>query len=136
MPGPVPKRSDQRRRRNTTPHPIAKVGGAAAGAPLLEMDDVHPLAAEWYAALSEGAEAQFYTPALWQRARVVARMLSDLLNSSKPSSMMYTALQADMKALLVDAGELRRLHIEVQAAESTAAESNVIDWRARASAGA
>lgn len=47
--------------------------------------------------------------------------------------MMYTALQADMKALLVDAGELRRLGIELQAAEPVAAGSNVIDWRARAS---
>jgi hypothetical protein len=135
MPGPVPKRSDQRRRRNAPAHGTAKVGGAAVASPDLDVEGLHPLAVSWFAALAEGAEAQFYTPALWQRARIVAVMLSDLLAASKPSSMMYVALQADMKALLVDAGELRRLGIEVQAAEE-APESNVIDWRARASAGA
>lgn len=134
MPGPVPKRSDQRRRRNKPAIDISKVGGAAAEAPELGMD-LHPLVADWYAALSQGAEAAFYTPAMWQRARIVARMLDTVVTSGKPSSMMYAALQADMKALLVDAGELRRLGIEVQAAEA-AEPDNVIDWRARATSGA
>jgi hypothetical protein len=114
-----------------------KVGGAAACRPALGLE-LHPLAVSWYEALGEGPEAQFYTPALWQRARIVASTLSDFLRSSKPSSMMYTALQVDMKSLLVDAGELRRLHIEVQAAEPVQG-GNVIDYRAaaraRASAG-
>jgi hypothetical protein len=134
MPGPVPKRSDQRRRRNKPAIDISKVDGAAAEAPDLGIE-VHPIVADWYAALSLGPEAQFYTPAMWQRARIVARMLSGVLESGRPSSQMYAALQSDMKSLLVDAGELRRLGIEVQAA-APAADDNVIDWRARATAGA
>jgi hypothetical protein len=132
MPGPVPKRSDQRRRRNAPQFGLDKVAGAAVVAPELGID-VHPLAADWFAALSEGSEALYYTPAIWQRARVVADMLSRLLASSRPSSQMYAAIQNDMKSLLVDAGELRRLGIEVQAAEPSAG-AEVIDWRGRASA--
>lgn len=133
MPGPVPKRSEHRRRRNAPARPIAQVGGAAAEVPALDVEGVHPLAVSWFEALADGAEAQFYTPAMWQRARIVAVMLSDLLRSAKRSSMMYAAIQNDMKSLLVDAGELRRLGIEIQAAEVPAAD-NVIDYRARVSA--
>lgn len=134
MPGPVPKRSDQRRRRNAPAFGLDKVEGAAAVIPELDQD-VHALAEDWYLSLAAGAEAAFYTPAIWQRARIVAVMLSKVLESGRPSSQMYAALQADMKSLLVDAGELRRLGIEVQASVP-GESSNVIDWRARASAGA
>lgn len=135
MPGPAPKRSDQRRRRNKPAIEISKVDGAAPEAPELGLE-VHQLVADWYAALALGAEAKFYTPAMWQRARIVARMLDGVITSGRPSSQMYAALQSDMKSLLVDAGELRRLGIEVQAADAAPSTDNVIDWRARATAGA
>ena len=131
--GPVPKRSDQRRRRNAPVVPVCSVGGAAVVVPELGVD-VDPLVEDWFASLAEGPEARFYSPALWQRARIVAVMLSKVLVSGRPSSQMYVALQSDMKALLVDAGELRRLGIEVQAPEDGPA-ATVIDYRALASAG-
>ena len=108
MPGPVLKRSDQRRRRNKSALGLDKIIGAAESVPDLGAE-VNPMVADWYASLAEGAEAAYYTPALWQRARIVAVMLSKLLETGRPSSQMYAALQGDMKALLVDAGELRRL---------------------------
>lgn len=133
--GPVPKRSDQRRRRNIpTGPPVEQVGGAAIEVPPLGIP-VSDVVAEWYAALADGPEARYYTPAMWQRARIVAQMLDGVLTSSRPSAQMYTALQQDMKALLVDAGELRRLGIEVQADEAAGDvdTSNVVDWSKYAS---
>jgi hypothetical protein len=65
---------------------------------------------------------------MWQRARIAAELLSRLLASDRPSSQMYAALQVDMKALLCDAAELRRLGIEVAPRKTTA---DIIDWRAR-----
>jgi hypothetical protein len=134
MPGPPPKRSDQRRRRNKPAIAIDKVTGACPQ-PALGIE-VHPLVADWYSALADGPEGRYYTAAMWQRARIVAKMLSGVLEAGRPSSQMYAALQADMKSLLVDAAELRRLGIEVQAVDSAPAADNVIDWRARATAGA
>lgn len=130
MPGPVPKRSDQRRRRNAPSIAITKVDGAAASQPDLGLE-VSPIVEDWYGALALGPEAQFYTPAMWQRARIVAKVLDGVLTSGRPSSQMYAALQGDMKSLLVDAGELRRLGIEVQAADTAPVADNVIDWKAR-----
>jgi hypothetical protein len=92
--------------------------------------DVHPLAADFYASLALGAEAAFYTPAMWQRARIVARMLSGVLESSRPSSTMYAALQPDMRFLMVDAADLRRLGISVRPV-APEPPGDVIDWRAR-----
>lgn len=108
--GPIPKRSDKRlgHRSKAEMARITKIPGAAESVPALGFE-AHPMVADWYASLAEGAESAYYTPALWQRARIVAVMLSKLLESGRPSSQMYAALQADMKALLVDAGELRRL---------------------------
>lgn len=132
--GPVPKRSDHLHghRSKADKARVDKVEGAATSIPELGFD-AHPIVADWYAALADGPEAQFYSPAMWHRARVVARMLSGVLEAGRPSAQMYSALQQDMKSLLVDAGELRRLGIEVQAAEPEAAD-NVIDYRARAAA--
>jgi len=131
--GPVPKRLDKRHGHlsRVQRESVTRVHGAALKAPVLGFE-AHPLAADWYASLAEGAESAYYTPTLWQRARIVAVMLTKLLESGRPSSQMYAALQNDMKALLVDAGELRRLGIEVQVAEPDV-KSNVIDYRARLS---
>jgi hypothetical protein len=107
---------------------VTTVEGAAVSVPELGFE-AHPLAAAWYAALGDGPEAQFYTPAMWQRARIAVELLSRLLASDRPSSQMYAALQVDMKALLCDAAELRRLGIEVVAQRKTTADA--IDWRAR-----
>jgi hypothetical protein len=82
----------------------------------LDDEDLHPLASGWYAALVVSPEARFFTPAVWERARVNVLVLSRLLRSSRMSSQMYAAVQADWKSLLVDPAEQRRLGIEVQAA--------------------
>ena len=130
--GPVPKPPDKRHgHRSKAENATTRVTGAAAEPPLLDLD-VPDVVADWYAALSQGPEARFYTPALWQRARVAAVMLAGVLRSGRPSSQMYAALQRDMQALLVDAGELRRLGITVQPAAETELPDNVIDWRKRA----
>ncbi len=132
--GPVPKRLDKRHGHlsRVQRESVTRVHGAALQAPALAAD-VNSMVADWYASLTEGAEAAYYTPALWQRARLVAVMLSKLLEFGRPSSQMYAALQNDMKALLVDAGELQRLGIVVQVAEPEG-KLNVIDYRARLSA--
>lgn len=130
--GPAPKRSDQRRRQNVRQFELVAIPGAAVVAPTLGVE-AHPMAGAWFAALEHGPEAQFYTPAMWQRARIVAVMLSRLLESARPSAQMWAALQTDMRGLLCDPAEMRRLGIEVQARISKPAD--VIDYRARLTGG-
>jgi hypothetical protein len=79
---------------------------------------VHPLAKDLYEAIKNSPEAAYFTPAAWQRARVSTFVLSEQLLADKMSAVLYTALQQDWKALLVDPAELRRLGIEVRKAPS------------------
>lgn len=117
--GPAPKREGQRRRRNKPDTPVEHVANTAPPEPPpLDLPDCHPLAAALYDALRTSPESAYLTPASWQRARVSALVLSQQLTSGKPSAVMYSALQADWKALLIDAGELRRLGIEIGKAEA------------------
>jgi hypothetical protein len=119
MPGPAPKREAERRRRNKPEKPVEQVDGAIPAPDLDLGDDLHPLAASLYEALKASPEAAYMTPAAWQRARVSAHTLSETLRwreygRNGMSSMMYTALQTDWKALLIDPAELRRVGIEVK----------------------
>lgn len=117
MPGPVPKRSEQRRRTNTPVRELVKPSGAAPAPELT--GDVHPLARSFYESLAASPEADFYSAAVWQRALIHVHVLSSVLEERGNrgiSSMLYTALQHDWKSLLVDPAEQRRLGIEIQAA--------------------
>lgn len=112
MPGPPPKRSSQRRRRNKVDIDHVEVDGVVEP-PELGME-LHPLAAETYESLKVSGQARYMEPSDWQRARIFVSLLSNLLMSSQPSSMMYQALQKDMDALLMSEAERRRVRMEIE----------------------
>ena len=114
MGGEPPKRDEQRRRRNKRQIPVEKIPGGAPAPPELALVDPHPLAVSLFEALKCSPESAYLTPAGWERARVSAHVLSMQLRSDRVSPTTYKAIQSDWKALLIDAGELRRLGIEVQ----------------------
>src|SRR5690606_10814067 len=82
--GPVPKRSSQRRRRNSDGVEIATAPAAGAAAP--EADpEWHPLARDWYAALGESGQATFMEPSDWAQARIWAELISRELHKGRAS---------------------------------------------------
>lgn len=115
VPGPVPKRSDQRRRRNKPAGgevTRAKSKGAS-GAP--EADpDWHPIAIEWFSSLGESGQSQFYEPSDWATARVWAELLSRQLESGRPSAQMISAWSSDNTNLLGTEGARLRSRIELE----------------------
>lgn len=138
MSGPVPKRSEERRRRNTT---------TESGAPLetdkVEVDEPpvepfapnekwHPDAAEFYQACIDSAQSRFYEPSDWAALKFVTEVMSRHL---KPVPVVTTSADgstevemikmpikgADLSALvkawgvlLVTEGDRRRLRLEIQ----------------------
>lgn len=113
MSGPIPKRSSQRRRQNKVHTDRVEVAEQVV-VPDLDVDDPHPIARDLYESLRLSGQAQWYEPSDWQRARVFIHLLSNQLKAGKPSSMMYTALQRDMDALLISEGERRRVRMEIE----------------------
>jgi len=125
MPGPPPKRQDQRRRRNAT-DPVTTVKLThSVPVPDLGLDNVHPLARDLYNSLKESGQSMYYEPSDWQRARLMVDMLSNLLyDPVKRSSMMYTAIQQDLKDLMVCEADRRRLKLEVERGSADTSEQD------------
>ena len=117
VPGPVSKRSDQRRRRNkpsgieVTKAVSRPVEDAPAPDPAW-----HPIAVEWFESLGDSGQAQFYERSDWAQARVWAELLSRQLESERPSAQMIASWQAGATELLTTEGARRRARMELDKA--------------------
>lgn len=117
--GPVPERSDQRRRRNK---PAGGLGiDAVAAVGVVEQPDPdpmwHPLASDWYTSLAESGQARYYEPSDWQTARVWAEVLSRQLSGGRISAQMIAAWSGGATELLTTEGARRRMRMEIDRSE-------------------
>jgi len=115
MPGPVPKRQEDRTRRNEPEIPVDTISlEGSVEVPDLNIMSPHPLAFDWYQSLKSSGEALYYEPSDWQTARLTAHFMSNLLKSEKPSAQMLMVLQSLMSDLLTTEGSRRRLRLEIE----------------------
>lgn len=117
--GPIPERSDARRRRNKPEGPelIQASSGAPEDVPKLPEPDPlwHPIAADWYLSLRESGQAAFYEPSDWAVARYVAELMSRGLSTDRPPNGQYVAaLNSAMASLLTTEGDRRRARVELE----------------------
>lgn len=117
--GPIPKRSDQRRRRNK---PETEVDKAAAGAVVRGPElgiDAHPLAAQWFESLRESGQSVYFEPSDWAQARILVETLSRALSMDKPpSGQLLAAWFSAAGELLTTEGARRRMRLELQRGDS------------------
>lgn len=112
-PGPVPKRSDQRRRVNRPEVDVVSAPGAAFVAVPEVNPAWHELAREWFESLKASGQAVFYEPSDWASARVWAEVLSRQLLAGRMSAPMLAAWSAGATELLTTEGARRRARIEL-----------------------
>jgi hypothetical protein len=121
--GPVPKRSDQRRRTNKPDGgEITKAPSRtpASVPPLAAEPRWHPLARAWYESLAESGQAAFYEPSDWATARIWAELISrELKKRSRLSAQMVAAWAAGATELLTTEGARRRMRLELQRASES-----------------
>lgn len=149
--GPVPKRSDQRRRRNKPDVPIDRAEGARE-VPVPEPDaSWHPTAKAWFAGLAASGQSAFYEPSDWATAVLLAETMSRELSPqpvvskdglamvSRPiSGSALASLLKGMAGLMVTEGDRRRARLELMrppAEDSPADVSELADYRRRAQSG-
>ncbi len=130
--GPVPKRSDQRRRRNAPAQPLTKAPAGepgAAGRPVAD-HRWHPIAKEWYESLARSGQSRWYEPSDWATAFLIAESISRDLKPQVVGAHPETgepvmaviplkgaslaAYLKAMTALLVTEGDRRRAAVELQ----------------------
>ena len=125
--GPVPQRSDQRRRANKPEIPVA-TAPAAAKAPMPAPDaGWHQLARDMYESLAVSGQSAFFEPSDWQAARLAAEATSRLLkNRQRFSAVLLAAVNSMWSGLLMTEADRRRLRIELEKPkEDTAAAAAV-----------
>jgi hypothetical protein len=117
--GPIPKRSEERRRRNKDDGPelIQAPAGTPGDLPDLPDSDPlwHPIAADWYLSLRESGQSAFYEPSDWAMARYAAHVMSQVLLSDRgPNGQLVAALNSVMSSLLTTEGDRRRARLELE----------------------
>ena len=112
---PVPKRSDQRRRRNIEGRPDKVTAEGAVEVPDAE-GTWHPVARDWFLSLAESGQSQFFEPSDWQHARYIAEAMTTNLNAGKFSAQLFASVESAMNNLGSTEGARRRLRIEVERA--------------------
>lgn len=113
--GPIPKRSDQRRRRNVPEQPLTKAvsTGQVYGPPLAAKGKHSAPAQRVYEAMRTSGEAQFYEDSDWAYAADIICTAIDAY-VKRPSAAMLAALTAAMAPLLLTEGERRRARLELE----------------------
>ena len=127
MPGPPPKRQDQRRRRNKPDGPtlVSVPAGAAVSSMKPKRQSLprvspswHPLMKDWFRALKESDQSVFYQPSDWQTARLIAEIMSQELNSGEGvKASMLAEFNRAAASLMTTEGERRRLRVELSAGD-------------------
>ena len=135
--GPIPKRSDQRVRRNKPEGGIDKVEAiGVVRAPQLGFVEPHPLTEDLFRSLAESAQSRYYEPSDYEMARSVLFFLDQQFKSSRPSAQMVAALFSQLTDLLVTEGARRRVRLEVERQQSGGEVLDVADmFRKRLSEG-
>lgn len=138
MPGPVPKSSEQRRRRrsaNELPGPDVAPAGAEVVWP--EADpEWHPIASRWYESLANSGQSVLYQESDVATAVYVAEAMSRNLTDGKFSAMLFQSVNSAATELMTTEGSRRRLRLELARGpqvdeDEVAADATVTSLRSR-----
>lgn len=131
MSGPLPKRSEERRRRNKPEGVQVTKGEMMPVTWDLEPDpDWHPIAIRLYESVGTSGQSRFYQDSDWALLYSICDDLSHYKNSYKRSGQMLQSIMSSLQDLAVSEGARRRIRIELvePAAENDApAEVAIMD---------
>ena len=112
--GPVPKRSDQVRRRNNKGAETKVPVDGVVTVPEPDMAKWPVLVRELWASLKESGQSRFYEPSDWAMAAVLCDDLAHYMRSRQRSGVKLSALMSAFTSLLVTEGDRRRVRLEIE----------------------
>lgn len=135
MPGPMPKRSEERTRRNKPENeggvPLSKGERVPHRVPPADAN-WHPRAKQWYRSMSRSGMRDYYEVSDYEYARILCDALTEYYK--KPTAMMLATILQGMTSLGVTEGERRRMRIELEdpkEAETSASLVAIDTYRAQ-----
>ena len=132
MPGPPPKRSSQRRRRNRVTVDKAATDSEVRGPELRGRHSA--VARRFYDALRRSGQAQFFEASDWAAAELAVAAIDAFMR--EPSAALLSAINTSMSNLLTTEADRRRLRLELvrpdEEEEGLGDVPNLDDFRRRA----
>lgn len=124
----VPKRSQQRRRRNAVQVDSGPSAVATRGPDAPEWLTGLPLA--WYESLRTSGQSAWYTDSDWTAALVVAKAIKAF--EDEPKAALLAAILSGFNSLAATEGDRRRLRLELEQVGGEAGDvAEIDDYRAR-----
>ena len=115
--GPVPKRSEERARRNKVDTTQVVMTGEVR---VPDPDpNWHPVARMIWDSLPESGQARFYEPSDWAYAYLLMGEISRMKLARRHSAQMLQAVQAGLGDLLLTEGDRRRVRMEIMRQKPT-----------------
>lgn len=124
--GPLPKRSNELMGHRTKAEMAERevVPVPADIVPVPEADqNWHPIARQWFEALADSGQRQFFEPSDWAVARYVAEIMTKQLELPGLNGATFSAIMKATEALLSTESSRRRLRLELQR-QTTAPEES------------
>lgn len=133
--GPVPERSDRRRRANKPEIDIDTAPGASKVRPPEPDAAWHPIALAWYQSLAASGQSFWYQPSDWAEAVFLAEVMSEALLNGPINGPKLSAILSGSSRLMTTEGDRRRMRIElarpVEDEDETAAVVALDGYRSR-----
>lgn len=132
--GPVPKRSEDRHRRNDPDVPL-KVGKGAAVVSIPEPNKFWPDAVRrLWDSLADSGQSAFYEPSDWAYAYFLLDEMSRYVENERQNGQVLSSLLTGLSNLLVTEGDRRRVSVELVRAGSEEDEDAAMvavmdEWR-------
>jgi hypothetical protein len=127
MPGPVPKRSEERTRRNKPENEggVSLSKGEKVPFKVPPADgNWHSRAKQWYRSLSRSGMREYYELSDYEMARVLCDALTEYYK--RPTAMMLATILQGMTSLGVTEGERRRMRIELEKPKENETSASIV----------
>ena len=135
--GPIPKRDEERIRRNIPEDPTVTIQ-AIGVVEIPELGDVsfdgetHPLITDMYESIKQSAAVKYYEPTDWQFARLALHTLNAELVAARQQgrpigAMKLSSINQMLSALLLTEGDRRRVRLEIERAPASKETGKVLD---------
>ena len=116
MPGPIPKRAEERRRRNATPG-LTKGQAGPRPTPPPVPHGWHSIARQWFNSLKTSGQSEYYEASDWAHALFVGEAMTRWLSGTSDDKMpaqLFAAIMQGMSELLTTEGARRRAKLELE----------------------
>lgn len=119
--GPVPKRSEERIRRNKPEMEITQIQApGVVEKPDLGIPMPHPIIQDFWDSIGDSAQIEYYEPSDWAFLRFTLHFADQQVKAAKPSAQMFQGITSALSDLLVSEGSRRRVRMEIERQKASA----------------